>query len=86
MSKGGLPNPLIRIATSAFVTVELSHPVRYSPRMILKSPLQHDPHLRNAQDYQRALHASALSSIAIESVKKNSNASVQQLNLQGGET
>jgi hypothetical protein len=38
--------------------------------MIPKSLLQHNPHLRNAQEYQRALRASVLSSIAIEGVKK----------------
>lgn len=38
--------------------------------MASKSLLQHNPHLRNAQDYQRALRASVLSSIAIEGVKK----------------
>ena len=38
--------------------------------MAPKSLLQHNPHLRNAQEYQRALRASVLSSIAIEGVKK----------------
>jgi hypothetical protein len=38
--------------------------------MASKSLLQQNPHLRNAQDYQRALRASVLSSIAIEGVKK----------------
>ena len=38
--------------------------------MVPKSLLEHNPHLRNAQDYRRALRASVLSSIAIEGVKK----------------
>jgi hypothetical protein len=38
--------------------------------MAPKSLLEHNPHLRNAQDYQRALRASVLSSIAIEGVRK----------------
>jgi hypothetical protein len=38
--------------------------------MASKSLLQHNPHLRNAQDYQRALRANVLSSMAIEGVKK----------------
>jgi hypothetical protein len=38
--------------------------------MAPKSLLQHNPHLRNEQEYQRALCASVLSSIAIEGVKK----------------
>lgn len=38
--------------------------------MTQKSLLQHNPHLRNAQDYQRTLRASVLSSIAVEGVKK----------------
>jgi len=38
--------------------------------MAPKSLLEHNPHLRNAQGYQRALRASVLSSIAIEGVKK----------------
>jgi len=38
--------------------------------MAQKSLLQHNPHLRNAQDYQRALRTNALSSMAIEGVKK----------------
>ena len=38
--------------------------------MASKSLLQHNPHLRNAQEYQRALRACVLSSIAIEGVKK----------------
>ncbi|MEQ1527424.1 MAG: hypothetical protein ABL911_11860 [Gallionella sp.] len=38
--------------------------------MATKSLLQQNPHLRNAQEYQRALRASVLSSIAIEGVKK----------------
>ena len=52
------------------VAVELSRHVPYSAVMAPKSLLQHNPHLRNAQEYQRALHASVLSSIAIEGVKK----------------
>ena len=54
----------------AFVAVELSPHVHYSTVMVPKSLLQHNPHLRNAQEYQRALRASVLSSIAIEGVKK----------------
>lgn len=38
--------------------------------MASKSLLEHNPHLRNAQDYQRALRVSVLSSIAIEGVRK----------------
>lgn len=38
--------------------------------MASKSLPQHNPHLRNEQDYQRALRASVLSSIAIEGVRK----------------
>jgi hypothetical protein len=38
--------------------------------MVPKSLFQHNPHLRNAQEYQRALRASVLSSIAIEGVRK----------------
>jgi len=38
--------------------------------MASKSLFQHNPHLRNAQEYQRALRASVLSSIAIEGVRK----------------
>jgi hypothetical protein len=38
--------------------------------MASKSLLQHNPHLRNVQDYQRALRANVLSSMAIEGVKK----------------
>ena len=46
------------------------HYVPYSAAMVSKSLFQQNPHLRNAQDYQRALRASVLSSIAIEGVKK----------------
>jgi len=52
------------------VAVELSLHVPYSAVMVPKSLLEHNPHLRNAQEYQRALRASVLSSIAIEGVKK----------------
>jgi len=38
--------------------------------MAPKSLLQQNPHLRNAQDYQRALRTNVLSSMAIEGVKK----------------
>jgi hypothetical protein len=38
--------------------------------MAPKSLLEHNPHLRNAQNYQRVLRASVLSSIAIEGVRK----------------
>ena len=52
------------------MAVELSRHVPYSAVMAPKSLLEHNPHLRNAQDCQRALRASVLSSIAIEGVKK----------------
>ena len=52
------------------LSVEFSRCVLYSATMAPKSLLQHNPHLRNAQEYQRALRASVLSSIAIEGVKK----------------
>ncbi|RFC41194.1 MAG: hypothetical protein DID89_2727546132 [Candidatus Nitrotoga sp. CP45] len=52
------------------MAVELPHLVRYSSGMASKSLLEHNPHLRNAQEYQRALRASVLSSIAIEGVIK----------------
>jgi hypothetical protein len=38
--------------------------------MAPKSLLQQNPHLRNAQDYQRALRINVLSSMAIKGVKK----------------
>lgn len=38
--------------------------------MVSKSLLEHNLHLRNAQEYQRTLRADVLSSIAIEGVKK----------------
>lgn len=38
--------------------------------MASKSLFQQNPHLRNAQDYERALRANVLSSMAIEGVKK----------------
>jgi hypothetical protein len=38
--------------------------------MASKSLLQCNPHLRNSQEYQRALRANVLSSMAIEGVKK----------------
>jgi hypothetical protein len=38
--------------------------------MASKSLLQQNPHLRNPQDYQRALRTNVLSSTAIEGVKK----------------
>lgn len=52
------------------MAVELTRNVPYSERMAPKSLLQHNPHLRNAKEYQRTLRASVLSSIAIEGVKK----------------
>ncbi|WP_239187925.1 hypothetical protein [Candidatus Nitrotoga sp. HW29] len=52
------------------MAVELLRHVPYRAVMAPKSLLQHNPHLRNAQEYQRALRASVLSSIAIEGVKK----------------
>lgn len=55
---------------AAFVAVELSPFVTYSAVMAPKSLLEHNPHLRNAQDYQRTLRDSVLSSIAIEGVRK----------------
>ena len=54
----------------AFVVIELLLLVRYSALMASKSLFQQNPHLRNAQDYQRALRANVLSSTAIEGVKK----------------
>ena len=54
----------------AFNAVELLRHVPYSAVMAPKSLLQHNPHLRNAQDYQRALRTNVLSSMAIEGVKK----------------
>lgn len=54
----------------AFATVEQSPHVPYSVGMASKSLLQQNPHLRNAQDYQRALRTNVLSSMAIEGVKK----------------
>lgn len=50
--------------------VEKSPHIPYSAGMALKSLFQQNPHLRNAQDYQRALRANVLSSMAIEGVKK----------------
>lgn len=38
--------------------------------MAPKALIQQNPHLRNAQDYQRALRANVLSSTSIEGVKK----------------
>lgn len=38
--------------------------------MAPKALIQQNPHLRNAQDYQRALRANVLSSTGIEGVKK----------------
>ena len=54
----------------SILAVELSLHVHYSAVMAPKSLLEHNPHLRNEQEYQRALRASVLSSIAIEGVKK----------------
>ena len=42
----------------------------YSVTMPPKTLIQQNAHLRNAQDYQRALRANVLSSTAIEGVKK----------------
>ena len=58
------------LTSATFAAVELSRHVHYSGVMAPKSLLQHNPHLRNAKEYQRALRASVLSSIAIEGVKK----------------
>ena len=52
------------------MAVEKLYLVRYSAAMAPKSLLEHNPHLRNAQDYQRALRTNVLSSMAIEGVKK----------------
>jgi hypothetical protein len=38
--------------------------------MARKTLIEQNPHLRNARNYQRALRANVLSSIAIEGVKK----------------
>jgi hypothetical protein len=38
--------------------------------MAPKALIQQNPHLRNAQDYQRALRANVLSSTGIEGVRK----------------
>jgi hypothetical protein len=38
--------------------------------MAPKSLFEHNPHLRNAADYQRALRINVLSSTAIEGVRK----------------
>jgi hypothetical protein len=38
--------------------------------MAPKTLIQHNPNLRNAQEYQRALRTNVLSSMAIEGVKK----------------
>lgn len=46
------------------------HYVPYSTGMASKSLLEHNPHLRNAQEYQRALRINVLSSMAIEGVRK----------------
>ena len=48
--------------------------------MAAKSLLQQNPHLRNAQEYQRALRASVLSSIAIEGVKKAAERALTPVN------
>ena len=53
--------------------------------MASKSLLEHNPHLRNEQEYQCALRVSVLSAIAIEGVKK-ATARACQLNQQGGKT
>ena len=42
----------------------------YSVTMPPKTLIQQNAHLRNAQDYRRALRANVLSSTAIEGVKK----------------
>jgi hypothetical protein len=47
--------------------------------MAPKSLLEHNPHLRNAQEYQCALRVSVLSSIAVEDVIK-ATARARQLN------
>lgn len=50
--------------------IELTCRVSYSSPMAPKALIQQNPHLRNAQDYQRALRANVLSSTGIEGVKK----------------
>lgn len=50
--------------------VEQTSPFSYSPPMAPKALIQQNPHLRNAQDYQRALRANVLSSTGIEGVRK----------------
>ena len=50
--------------------VEQTRPFFYSVTMPPKTLIQQNAHLRNAQDYQRALRANVLSSTAIEGVKK----------------
>ena len=50
--------------------VEQTRQFFYSVTMPPKTLIQQNAHLRNAQDYQRALRANVLSSTAIEGVKK----------------
>ena len=50
--------------------VEQTSPFSYSLPMAPKALIQQNPHLRNAQDYQRALRANVLSSTGIEGVRK----------------
>lgn len=50
--------------------VEQTGGFSYSSPMAPKALIQQNPHLRNAQDYHRALRANVLSSTGIEGVKK----------------
>jgi hypothetical protein len=47
--------------------------------MAPKTLIQQNPHLRNAQDYQRALRANVLSSTGIEGVRKVAERALAQV-------
>lgn len=66
------------------MAVELSRHVPCSAFMAPKSLFEHNPHLRNKQEYQLALRASVLSSIAIEGVKKAAERAARQRPLTAG--
>lgn len=66
----GCANPDYVSENSAVAAVESSPHVPYSVAMASKSLLQHNPHLKNEQEYRRALRTNVLSSMAIEGVKK----------------
>lgn len=66
----GCANPDSVSENNAVAAVESSPHVPYSVVMASKSLLQHNPHLHNAEEYQRALRTNVLSSMAIEGVKK----------------